>query len=66
MKKKPPKKVAAPPHVWHVGDRCKKPPLQGIYEITHISHDGREVNLCLNRTNFELFRVPIELIVPEE
>lgn len=72
MKKKQPqvRKTAAKtkpePRDWKVGDHCTKIGMLGPYEITRVSPDGREADLCLIGTNFELFRVPIELIVPVE
>lgn len=66
MKKKPPKKSAAPakPHVWHIGERVMKQGMIGPYEITRVGPD--DVDLCLVGARFELFRVPIRLIAPVE
>jgi hypothetical protein len=33
-------------------------------EITRVSPSGTEADLCLVGTNFELFRVPVDLIAP--
>jgi hypothetical protein len=69
-KKQTARKVSAktnpePPHVWKVGDKVMKPPLQGTYEITRVSPSGAEVDLCLVGTdNFQLFRVRTELLTP--
>jgi hypothetical protein len=38
--------------------------MQDIYEIICVSPSGVEVDLRLVDANFELFRVPIDLIVP--
>lgn len=68
MKKKQPqvRKTAAKtkpePRVWKVGDRVNKQGMLGPYEITYISPDGKEANLCLAGTLFELFRVRTELL----
>ena len=53
------------PHVWKVGDKVMR---QGkpwtTYEITRVSPDGSDVDLCLVGTNFELFRVRTDLLTP--
>ena len=45
-------------------DRVMKQGMQGTYEITRVSPDGKEANLCLPGTNFELFRVRTDLLTP--
>ena len=58
MKKKQPKvqarstKETPPARAWKVGDRVTKKGMQGPYEITRISPDGSEADLCLVGTNF--------------
>jgi hypothetical protein len=53
MKKKQPqvRKAAAKtnpePRAWNVGDKVTKIGMQGPYEITRISPDGSEADLCL-------------------
>lgn len=72
MKKKPPPKArktavktTPAPRTWKVCDKVTKQGLQGIYEITRVSPDGSEVDLCMVGTDFfELFRVRTDLIAP--
>ena len=40
-----------------VGDKVKLPNVQSVLEITHVGHNGEEVNLQLPNTNLEWFRV---------
>ena len=40
-----------------IGDKVKLPNVQSVLEITHVSHDGEEVNLQLPNTNLQWFRV---------
>jgi hypothetical protein len=64
MPRNPPKKAPArakpeAPRLPRVGDRVIPEGSQSIYEITRISLDGATVDLCLERTNLERFRVPV-------
>jgi hypothetical protein len=54
-----PKSASAPepPPMPQVGDKVKLPNVQSVLEITHVSHDGEEVNLQLPNTNLQWFRV---------
>jgi hypothetical protein len=56
---KPRNKVAAPesPPMPRVGDKVTIPSAKSILEITHVGHDGDEVNLQLPETNLQWFRV---------
>ena len=56
---KPPKKPAAPepPPMPRIGDKVTIPSAKSVLEITHVSHDGDEVNLQLPGTNLEWFCV---------
>jgi hypothetical protein len=58
------KKAAAPdaPIMPQVGDRVTKPRSESVLEITHVSHDGDEVNLNLPGTNLEWFRVKTDTL----
>jgi hypothetical protein len=40
-----------------VGDKVKYKTHVTAYEITRISPDGRKADICIPRTNFEIFRV---------
>jgi hypothetical protein len=53
------------PHAWKVGDKVMRhgKPLR-TYEITRVSPDGSDVDLCLVGTNFELLRVRADLLTP--
>jgi hypothetical protein len=53
------KKPAAPeaPAVPQVGDKVMPARLEMVYEISHVSHAGAEVNLHVPGTNLERFRV---------
>jgi hypothetical protein len=71
MKKKQPQlrktasKETPPPRAWKVGDRVTKQGMQGTYEITRVSSDGSDVDLCMVGTDyFELFRVRTDLLTP--
>jgi len=46
-----------PPPMPQVGDKVKLPNVQSVLEITHVGHDGEEVNLQLPNTKLEWFRV---------
>jgi hypothetical protein len=50
-----PRKTAAPEALPRprVGDKVTIPRIQSILEITHVSHDGSEVNLVRPGTNLE-------------
>jgi hypothetical protein len=52
---KPSKKAATSPP--HVGDKVYPANSEMLYEISHVSHDGAEVNLHVPGTNLERFRV---------
>ena len=45
-----------------VGDKVRKSNSDSILEITHVNHDGTEVNLQLPNTNLEWFRVRTETL----
>ena len=40
-----------------VGDKVTIPSAKSVLEVTHVSHDGDEVNLQLPGTNLQWFRV---------
>lgn len=46
-----------------VGDKVKLPNGQSILEITHVGHDGEEVNLQLPNTRLEWFRVRTNTLI---
>jgi len=56
---KPRKKASAPeaPVAPQVGDKVRPGRSEMVYEISHVSHDGGEVNLHVPGTNLERFRV---------
>ena len=56
--RKPPAK-ASPPAALYVGARVNLVVSDLQWEITRVSHDGRQVDLCLRGTNLERFRVPV-------
>jgi len=58
---KSPKKAAAPevPVVPQVGDKVKPGRSEMVYEISHVSKEGNEVNLHVPGTNLERFRVQV-------
>jgi len=56
--RKPPAK-ASPPAALYVGARVNLVGSELQWEITRVSHDGRQVDLCLRGTNLERFRVPV-------
>jgi hypothetical protein len=65
-RKLPPKKAPAraiPPKtaepVLYVGARAIPAGSTLVYEITRVSSDGTQVDLCLRGTNLERFRVPV-------
>jgi hypothetical protein len=49
--------AAGPPPKPQVGDKVYPANSQMLYEISHVSHDGAEVNLHVPGTNLERFRV---------
>ena len=53
------KKAAAaePLPMPRVGDKVTIPSAKSVLEVTHVSHDGDEVNLQLPGTNLQWFRV---------
>ena len=53
------KKTAAPEPLPmpRVGDKVTIPSAKSVLEVTHVSHDGDEVNLQLPGTNLQWFRV---------
>jgi hypothetical protein len=53
-----PAKISAEP-VLYVGARVIPAGSTLIYEITGVSSDGAQVDLCLRATNLERFRVPV-------
>jgi hypothetical protein len=57
MAKRKPASAPEPPPVPQVGDKVKLPNGQSVLEITHVGHDGEEVNLQLPNTKLEWFRV---------
>jgi hypothetical protein len=61
---KPPKKPAMPepPAMPRVGDKVTIPIAKSVLEVTHVSHDGDEVNLQLPGTKLEWFRVKADTL----
>ena len=57
MAKRKPASASEPPPMPQAGDKVKLPNVQSVLEITHVSHDGEEVNLQLPNTNLQWFRV---------
>jgi hypothetical protein len=57
-RKKPPAKSTAAPALY-VGARVIPRGSDSVYEITRVSDDGTQVDLCLRGTNLERFRVPV-------
>ena len=53
------KKTAAiePPPMPKIGDKVTMPRSESVLEVTSVSRDGDEVNLQLQRTNLQWFRV---------
>src|SRR5882757_449908 len=53
------KKAAAPEPlpIPRIGDKVTIPSAKSVLEVTHVSHDGDEVNLQLPGTNLQWFRV---------
>ncbi len=63
MPRKSPKKALArvtTPRIPRVGDRVIPEGSSSVYEITRVSRDGRQVDLCLRGTDLERFRVPVD------
>ena len=58
---KPRKQSAAPdpPPVPQVGDKVRPGRSEMVYEISHVSKEGDEVNLHVPGTNLQRFRVPV-------
>jgi hypothetical protein len=58
---KPCTKAAAPdaPIMPQIADKVTKPRSESVLEITHVSHDGDEVNLNLPGTNV-VIPLPVE------
>ena len=63
---KPPKKPVAaasePQPMPRIGDKVTIPSAKSVLEITHVSHDGDEVNLQLAGTNLQWFRVRTDTV----
>jgi len=61
---KPRKKAAAPEPqpMPRVGDKVTIPSAKSVLEVTHVSHDGDEVNLQLPGTNLQWFRVRTDTV----
>jgi hypothetical protein len=57
-RKKPPAKASAEPALY-VGARVIPKGSDAVYEITRVSSDCTQVDICLRRTNLERFRVPV-------
>jgi hypothetical protein len=51
------KALSEPPPMPQVGDKVYPGKSEMLYEISHVSHDGSEVNLHVPGTNLERFRV---------
>jgi hypothetical protein len=62
MAKRKPASAPEPPPMPQVGDKVKLPNVQSVLEITHVGHDGEEVNLQLPNTNLQWFRVKTETL----
>ena len=45
-----------------VGDKVTIPSAKSVLEVTHVSHDGDEVNLHLPGTNLQWFRVRTDTV----
>jgi hypothetical protein len=61
-KKLPPRNPPAKaytPAALHVGARVNLIGSDSVWEVTRVSYDGRQVDLCLRGTNLERFRVPV-------
>jgi hypothetical protein len=56
----PRKQKEEPSRSLRVGDRVMTCKSESPYEITRISPDGKQADICLIGTNLERFRVPIE------
>jgi uncharacterized protein YihD (DUF1040 family) len=48
-----------PPPVPQVGDKVRPGRSEMVYEISHVSKEGDEVNLHVRGTNLQRFRVPV-------
>src|SRR5437016_7667282 len=61
---KPRKKTAdlEPPPMPKIGDKVTMPRSESVLEVTHVSHDGDEVNLQLPGTNLQWFRVRTDTV----
>jgi hypothetical protein len=46
-----------------IGDKVKRPGSDSIYVVNHVSSDGNEVDILLEDTNLEWFRVPVEKLI---
>jgi hypothetical protein len=57
-RKKPPAKPAAESALY-VGARVIPAGSTSVYEITRVSRDGTQVDICLRGTTLERFRVPV-------
>jgi hypothetical protein len=57
-RKKPPPKPAPEPALY-VGARVIPAGSDSVYEITRVSNDGTQADICLRGTNLERFRVPV-------
>ena len=62
MAKRKPASAPEPPPMPQVGDKVKLPNVQSVLEITHVGHNGEEVNLQLPNTNLQWFRVKTETL----
>jgi hypothetical protein len=60
--KKPVAAATEPPPMPHVGDKVTIPSAKSVLEVTHVSHDGDEVNLQLAGTNLQWFRVRTDTV----
>lgn len=53
--------------ILRIGERVGRVGSEGVYEITRISPDGTEVDLCLAGANLQWFRVSVEkLTIPKK
>jgi hypothetical protein len=60
--RKPPAK-ASPPAALYIGAHVRLPGSDSVWEITRVSHDRCQVDLCLRGTNLERFRVPVSELI---
>lgn len=44
------------------GDRVCRAGSDSVYEVTRVSDDGTQADLCLEGTDLERFRVPVETL----